>query len=148
MISVIDFLKNIFKDIELFYSGTILKGIAEEIVTVSERGAHYLWKMLIKIKKIGRYIASDILCFGFNKSYAILDTNVIGIFKRLFEVKSEKRHRKDDGIWQLAQMLLLVDDYVSYNYAILDFVAQVCTAICIFKFICSNINQSHLECMH
>lgn len=139
------FLKDIFKDIGLFYRADRLKNIAEEISYNHKGQIPDTWDELIKIKGIGAYICSAILCFGFNQPYAVLDTNVIRIFERLFDVKSEKKRPRDDiRLWEFAQMLLPKDRYVDYNYAILDFGASVCTAynpkcsICVLKFICKN----------
>ncbi|WP_242851491.1 A/G-specific adenine glycosylase [Clostridium sp. DMHC 10] len=86
-----EFLKDIFKDIGLFYRADRLKDIAKDIVKYHNKTIPDSWDELIKIKGIGYYICSALLCFGFNKPYAVLDTNVIRIFKRVFDVKSEKK---------------------------------------------------------
>lgn len=144
--SNINFLNGIFKDIGLFYRANRLKKTAEEIVKYYEGVIPSKREELIKIKGIGYYICSAILCFGFNQSYAVLDTNVIRIFARLFEVKSEKVRARDDiKLWEFAQILLPDDRYVDYNYAILDFGAQVCKfynpkcSICTFNIMCCTM---------
>lgn len=144
--SDISFLKSMFKGIGLFYRADRLKNIAKEIVENYKGSIPDNWKELIEIKGIGYYICSAVLCFGFNQPYAVLDTNVIRIFKRLFEIKSEKSRPRDDiKLWEFAQMLIPEDRYVDYNYAILDFGASICTvhnpkcSTCIFRFMCSGI---------
>lgn len=144
--SDINFLKNIFSDIGLFYRADRLKTIAKEIIECCEGKIPEEWESLIKIKGIGYYICSAILCFGFNKPYAVLDTNVIRIFERLFEIKSEKKRPRDDiKLWEFAQMMIPEDRYVDYNYAVLDFGAIVCTVYnpkcsqCVFRFMCRGI---------
>ncbi|WP_097028598.1 A/G-specific adenine glycosylase [Clostridium peptidivorans] len=143
--SDIKFLKSIFKDIGLFYRADRLKDIAKEIVKCHKGSIPNQWEDLIKIKGIGYYICSAILCFGFNQPYAVLDTNVIRIFERIFEIKSEKKRPRDDTkLWEFAQMLIPEDRYVDYNYAVLDFGASICTAYnpkcstCVFKDMCSS----------
>lgn len=138
-----DFLRNVFKDIGLFYRADRLKQIAKEIVKHHNKIIPNNWPELIKIKGIGYYICSAILCFGYNKPYAVLDTNVIRMFDRLFDIKSDKKRPRDDiKLWEFAQSILPEDKYIDYNYAILDFGASICTMYnpkcrkCIFNFMC------------
>lgn len=120
-------LKNIFKDIGLFYRANRLINISKEVMIKHSGMIPNDWDKLINIKGIGRYICSAVLCFGFNKPYAVLDTNVIRIFERIFDEKSAyTRAREDIRMWQFAQMLLPEYDYVDYNYALLDFAAEIC----------------------
>lgn len=140
------FLKNVFKGIGLFYRADRLKNIAGNIVNYNKKVIPDKWDELIKIKGIGYYICSALLCFGFNKPYAVLDTNVIRIFERIFDIKSEKKRPRDDiKLFEFAQLLIPEDRYVDYNYAILDFGACICTMYnpkcsqCIFRFNCENI---------
>lgn len=142
----IDFLKNIFKDIGLFYRADRLKGIAQNIVKDYNGIVPDSWDELIKISGIGDYICNAVLCFGFKKPYAVLDTNVIRIFDRLFDVKSDKRRSRNDAeLLEFAQIILPEDRYVDYNYAILDFAACVCTRYnpkccgCVFRFNCKHV---------
>lgn len=145
-----DFLMNIFKEIGLFYRANRLLNIANEIVSEYSAEIPSSWGELIKLKGIGSYICSAILCFGFNKPYAVVDTNVIRIFDRIFNIKSESSTtHKDKKLWEFAQQLLPVDDYVDYNYALLDFAARVCTARnpkcrkCKFSYMCCFKNTVH-----
>ncbi|WP_123053327.1 A/G-specific adenine glycosylase [Clostridium sp. JN-1] len=141
-----EFLRDVFKDIGLFYRADRLKEEAVEIMQSFKGVIPNTWEDLMKIKGIGNYICSAVLCFGYNKPYAVLDTNVIRIFERIFDISSEKkRHRDDMKLWKFAQMLIPEDRYVDYNYAVLDFGACVCTMYnpkcsgCIFKFMCCSV---------
>ena len=84
---------------------------------------------LLGIKGIGNYIASAILCFGYGRPYPIVDTNIIRIFDRCFDVKSNKtRPRTDKFIWTFAKETLPKKNFIDYNYALLDFAATICRA--------------------
>lgn len=84
---------------------------------------------LKKLHGVGDYISSAVLCFGYNKAQAIVDTNIIRIFERCFGIKSSSsRPRTDKAIWAFAEEILPVQNYADYNYALLDFAALVCTA--------------------
>lgn len=84
---------------------------------------------LLQLPGVGRYIAHAVLCFAFQRDVAILDSNVIRIFERVFSVQSEKpRPRDDHALWEFASELVPTRRAVSYNRALLDFAAIVCTA--------------------
>lgn len=144
----INHLKDIFKDIGLFYRADRLKETADEILQFHSGIIPDTWEKLIKIKGIGYYICSAVLCFGYNKPYAVLDTNVIRIFDRMFGIKSDKKRPRDDiKLWEFAQTIIPEDRYVDYNYAVLDFGASVCTMYnpecseCVFSNTCFYNNR-------
>ncbi|MBO0573718.1 A/G-specific adenine glycosylase [Clostridium botulinum] len=140
------YLKEIFKEIGLFYRSDRLISISSEIVHKFDGIIPNQWDELINIKGIGNYICSAILCFGYKQSYAVVDTNVIRVIERIFDFKSEcSRPRMDKELWEFAQIIAVEDNFVDYNYAVLDFAALICTAykpkcnICVFKNICCYI---------
>lgn len=76
---------------------------------------------------VGIYIANAILCFSFNKKVPIVDTNIIRIFQRFFNFKSDKKDIKSDKkIWEFAKRLMPEINYQLYNYSLLDFGSLVC----------------------
>lgn len=105
--------------------------------------------LLLELKGVGDYIANAVLCFSFNKKYEIVDTNIIRIYERIFGVKSEKkRARLDKKIWEFAKFMLPDKYYRLYNFALLDFGAQICKArnpdcnICFFNKYCQYFLKS------
>jgi len=85
------------------------------------------YKELTNIFGVGRYIANAIMCFSFDKKVPIVDTNVIRIFQRFFNFKSNKKYiESDKKIWDFADNLLPLEDFQLYNYALLDFGSLVC----------------------
>jgi A/G-specific adenine glycosylase len=140
-----DFLEDIFKDIGLLYRASRIISIAKEVVNKHECIFPNDLHSLMCMKGIGRYISSAILCFGYNKPYAILDTNVIRLFRMLFNITStSKRPHTDIKLWNFTQAILPHNNYVDYNYALLDFAACVCTAnnpkcqSCELRFLCTS----------
>jgi len=82
---------------------------------------------LSNLPGVGRYTANSILCFGFNEPKPIVDTNVIRVLSRYFDIESDKsRPRTDDKLWEFAENLLPQEDFKVYNYALLDFGKLVC----------------------
>jgi adenine-specific DNA glycosylase len=103
---------------------------------------------LIKIRGIGKYVSSAVLCFAFNKREPIVDDNVVRLFQRIFGYESsKKRPREDATLWQLAESFLPLRNVKDYNYGLLDFSALVCTArnphheICPIVMICKHYKK-------
>jgi A/G-specific adenine glycosylase len=82
---------------------------------------------LLNIKGIGNYIARSILIHGKNERFSLIDPNFIRIYKRVFNIESEKRRPRDDkNLWKKVEILLPESNFSEYSYAILDFGAVIC----------------------
>jgi len=134
----------------LFYRADRLISISRQIIEMYNGVIPNKREELLAIRGIGNYTGNAILCFGYNKPYAIVDTNVIRVFERFFDFKSSsKRPHTDKKVWEFAQMLIPVNNYVDYNYGLLDFAAVVCRAkkpMCsnclIYNMCCYNLKNS------
>jgi len=98
---------------------------------------------LLDIPGVGYYSANALLCFGYNRNTAILDTNVLRVIERVFNIKSNKtRPRNDIRIWEFVNTLMKKGKARVLNFAILDFAALICKsrapkcADCILNDIC------------
>ena len=134
---------NLIKDIGLFYRGQRLKRIAEQIVNEFNGNIPVSKEDLMSLYGVGEYISNAVLCFAFKKRMPIVDTNVIRVYERVFNVKSLKsRPHTDKEMWDFAEKMLPKENYVGYNYALLDFASDICRAknplceICPIKSIC------------
>jgi A/G-specific adenine glycosylase len=81
---------------------------------------------LISLPGIGDYIASAVRCFAFGQPDAIIDTNVMRVITRLFDIPfrdSLRRNRKFKG---LAQAMVDLNQPRFYNLGILDLAALIC----------------------
>jgi len=117
-----------FKDLGLFFRSERLIDISQQILKKHNGIFPTEKEQLMKVKGIGEYAASCIVCFGYGLREAVVDTNVIRIMSRVFGFRSEKQRPRDDKkVWAFADMLLPYNDYVNYNYALLDFGALQCT---------------------
>ena len=75
---------------------------------------------------VGTYISNAVGCFSLGLRVPIIDSNVIRIFSRFFGVSSIPDNRRNKDIQLLANEILPQNEYVSYNYGLLDFGAIVC----------------------
>lgn len=136
-------IKNIISKIGLFYRAERLIKTSKYIVSEFAGNIPTDVEKLLGIFGIGRYMAHAILCFGYSLPYELLDTNIIRLYSRTFGVKSYvSRARDDKKIWKFAQHMLPEDDYIDFNYALLDFGAIVCKSnnqnctSCVMNYIC------------
>lgn len=111
----------------LFYRAERIISISQTIVENFNGEVPSNLKTLMNLKGVGRYVASAVLCFGFNKPVAILDQNVIRILERVFGIISNKpRPHTDKLLWEAAEILVPSERYQEYNLALLDLSAPNC----------------------
>jgi len=81
---------------------------------------------LVAIKGIGWYIATALLVFAFEQKRVIVDTNVIKVIKLEFGYISDNaRPRTDKALWKFCQDLA-PDKYIrEFNWALLDYGAEL-----------------------
>lgn len=140
---------NVIEPLGLKYKTARLKSIANIIVTKFGGRIPETTKMLLELPGIGRYIASAIKCFAYNKRTAILDTNVVRILDRVLGISSQKQRPRDDALlWDLAQELLPHENVKEYNWALLDFGSIICKSrrplcnVCTLQGMCTFYNSS------
>ena len=82
---------------------------------------------LKSLKGIGDYSANAILCFGFGEKRALIDSNFIRVYKRIFKIKSKTKTPKTDKfLWDFAESMLPNNHFIDFNYAILDIGGNIC----------------------
>jgi A/G-specific adenine glycosylase len=76
----------------------------------------------------GAYTANAVLCFACGKNTVIVDTNAVGVFRRVFGFRSRKRRPKDDpALWKFARRIAPADRAKEFNFAVIDFAHSICT---------------------
>lgn len=126
-----------------------LKNIAEEISKNFGGIVPRDKDSLLNLKGVGDYIANAMLCFGFDKKYEIVDSNIIRIYHRIFNLRSDKsRPRTDKKVWDFANRMLPEKNFRIFNFALLDFAAKICKArnpLCedcfFYKYCCFYLEQ-------
>lgn len=106
-----------------------LKGIARLLSTKKKRSIEMqTTEELAEYPGIGRYSLNAIRCFARRERVAIVDSNVIRVYHRLFHKGNNSNlSRGDKNIWDFAQEMLPNRDYDIFNYALLDFGALICS---------------------
>ncbi len=84
------------------------------------------WQGLVAIPGVGDHIASAVLCFAFNRSCVIMDTNILRITRRVLG-KDPKLSKWQLRLW-LYELAGVKGADIQWNQALLDLGALVCTA--------------------
>jgi A/G-specific adenine glycosylase len=82
---------------------------------------------LESIPGVGHYIAAAVRCFAFGESVAIVDSNVVRVYGRVFAIPITDLLRRDKDFHQLAQFLVDPEHPREFNFALLDLAATICT---------------------
>lgn len=120
-------ISRVIQPLGLKYKANRLKSTAKVIVEKFDGKIPETNDKLLELPGVGRYIASAVECFAFNKPKAVLDTNVIRILNRVFGIKSEKSRPRDDPLlWSFAQTFIPSYNVKEYNWGLIDYGAFVC----------------------
>jgi A/G-specific adenine glycosylase len=86
-------------------------------------------RQLAELPGVGPYIAHAVQCFAYNQSVPIVDSNIGRVLTRFFTLDFCGRPNLDKRVWEFAATLVPKNSEAAkmYNYALLDFAAQVCT---------------------
>jgi A/G-specific adenine glycosylase len=85
--------------------------------------------VLETLNGIGRYTAGAVACFGYRRDTAFLDTNIRRVLHRVYhgpEVPAPRVAERD--LWTLAAAALPPGQGYTWNQALMDLGAMVCTA--------------------
>jgi A/G-specific adenine glycosylase len=121
-------LKFIIQPLGLLYRAEVLISASNQIINDFGGTIPKTKKDLLKIKYIGPYIASAILCYAFNFKVVPIDTNVNRIVCRIFGLEYPvKKTATRKSVESLCHILILPSKKNSrLNYALLDYAAEIC----------------------
>lgn len=109
------------------------------------------YSRIISLRGVGEYTASAIASIAFNEPYAVVDGNVFRVIARLFGIALSIHSSEGKKIIrEIAQSLLDHGDPGSYNQAIMDFGAMVCTpaqprcADCVLRDYCTAFTEKRV----
>jgi A/G-specific adenine glycosylase len=103
-----------------------LKEISKTIIDEHEGTVPMDYKTLTSMKGVGPYIANAVLCFNGGIRKAVIDSNVIRILTRYFDLPKPIDVRRPGEIATVLEKLLPRKEFQEFNYALLDLGALVC----------------------
>lgn len=118
-------IENIIKPLGLIKRAKYILEIAQTITKKYNEKIPKNKKNLTQIKGIGEYTANSLLVFGFDENLSIIDSNVIRILNRVYNLNYTNR-KPNETIKNLANNLLPNEKVKSYNYGLLDLGSEIC----------------------
>lgn len=84
-------------------------------------------EQLLSLPGVSEYIASAVRCFAWGIQEPIIDTNVVRIIARVFDLTLKDSSRRNQQYRKLITALVDPIHPRMYNYSLLDLAAQICT---------------------
>lgn len=82
---------------------------------------------LLTLPGVSDYVANAVRCFAWNLPDPIIDTNTVRVTGRIFNLEMKDSSRRNSLFRRLIGALLDRNNSRSYNFALLDLAAQICT---------------------
>lgn len=83
---------------------------------------------LMALPGVGRYIASAVLCFGYDLAEPVMDTNVVRIIGRLFGLKVSDSSRRNKKFESIMRIMISYGEPRLFSLSMIDFASKVCTS--------------------
>ena len=123
----IENLKAIIQPIGLIYRAERLINIAHEICANHCGRVPNDRDSLTALSGVGDYISDAVLCYAYDKPTVPIDTNVIRLFTRYYNLSTSKaRARSDRDLAECIRALFIFRNTRNPNFAVLDFASTVC----------------------
>jgi len=103
-----------------------LKNIARKISEEHEGEVPLEEEKLLEMKGIGHYISRATLCFTNTEEKAVVDWNVTRVVERFFGYDMKSSPHTDKEFMDFMQKLLPEGNGKKFNWAVLDFGAEIC----------------------
>jgi len=125
----IERLKVLIQPIGLTYRAERLISIAKEICANHFGCVPNDREILTALPGVGDYISNAVLCYAYNKPTVPIDTNVIRLFTRYYNLSTAKaRARSDRELAESIRALFIFKSTRDPNFAVLDFASSICKA--------------------
>ena len=119
----------LLKGLGLNWRIELLHKMAQEIVIRYDGKIPETKEELESLPGVSDYIASATLCFAFNKSELLLDTNIVRIIGRVFALRVTDSSRRSSHFKELYQMINSRENPRNFAFAMIDLGAIVCLPI-------------------
>jgi len=136
-------IKSELHSLGLSWRSDLLHRMAEEVVKKYDGVLPHNKIKLMELPGVGHYIASAILCFGYDLPEPVLDTNTVRVIGRVFGIKITDSSRRSKKFEKIMYDLIACGEPRRFSLSLIDFAAVICTSgndprcnICSLKGIC------------
>jgi len=124
----LDDLVGYIRPLGLLYRTLRMKRMAQAVVALYGGKFPRGKKELRSLYGVGDYMTNAVRAFAYSEPVPIVDINVIRVFERVFELKSQRpRARTDKLLWEQIGKAVPRKRSREFNLALLDFAALICT---------------------
>lgn len=148
-VASLDHVHELVQPLGLFYRAERLISAARDITEKHSGVVPNSRDDLLALQGVGDYVANGVLCFAYGQQVALLDTNIVRLLERVFDIKTDKaRARTDKALWRRVESMIPDGLARDFNLALLDFAALVCTARkpncshCLLKSLCAHYQKT------
>lgn len=114
------------KSLGLFWRADLLYDMAVQVVEKYGGKLPLDRKKLMTMPGVGNYISAAILCFGYNLTEPVLDTNTVRVLGRVFGLKVTDSSRRSKLFHEIMSDLVNFWDPRTVSFALIDFANAVC----------------------
>jgi len=122
------------KDIEKFFTrlglrwrAGLVKALARELVKRFNGKVPENRDELLSLPSVGDYMADAVLSFAYERSVAVVDSNICRILERVFDLKPRGEARRDPKFRKIADKIIPAGKAKPFNWAMIDLAALICT---------------------
>lgn len=117
-------LKRMIKPLGIASRARILNQIASDLVNEFQGQVPREMECLIRLGGVGRYIASCVLTFGFNKPTPMVDVNVVRVLGRIYGIPIDRS--PFEPFWELYAEVTPRKKARQFHYALIDLAHLLC----------------------
>jgi A/G-specific adenine glycosylase len=119
-------IQSYFARLGLFWRASLVKQMAEEVVTRFEGRIPADRDRLLSIPAVGDYMADAVLAFAYGENVAVVDTNVCRVIGRVFGLEWKGEARRKPIFKKILKELLPKGRAKEFNWAIIDHASLIC----------------------
>ena len=123
-------IKKDMKSLGLSWRSELLYSMSKEILEKYDGKIPCDKDQLMKLPGIGNYISSAILCFGYNIPVPTLDTNIVRVIGRVYNLRINDYSRKSKKYREIMLDLILHGEPRKFSLYLIDFASIICKPKC------------------
>jgi len=123
-----DRIESELRSLGLLWRSDLLYRMAREVVEKYGGVLPMNKNELMKLPGVGDYIASAVLCSGYNIPEPVLDTNTVRVIGRIFGIEVTDSSRRSKKFEKIMRDLIDCGEPRKFFLSIIDFAALICSA--------------------
>lgn len=119
-------IKSELRSLGLTWRSNLSYAMAKEIIDKYNGNIPLNRSELMQLPGVGPYIASAVLCFGYNLPEPLLDTNTVRVIGRILGIETTDSSRRSKKFENIMKDLISYGEPRRFSLSLIDFAALVC----------------------